>query len=206
MIFPLPIYILAGGRSSRFGSDKAMATIDGESLLARLIERLALVGSEVTVVSRRGERYSGINARCIEDEFDFRGPLAGVLRCLKDNVGDASPPWRLIVSCDLLDWHDVWLEKLQSDAEEADCRHREKKKSPLAIVFHHANAGWEPFPGLYHRELLPVVESLLEEEKRSMRQLLNDERSRTLAVEFGRLPKFRTANTREELKRWVEGE
>lgn len=204
MMRRLPVYILAGGRSSRFGSDKARATIDGKSMISRLIERLSGVATSVTVVSRRGEDYSECKARCIEDEFDFFGPLAGLSRALKDLVEnglEADGPWGLVVTCDLLEWHDVWLENLQSSADGAGMRL--EVDEPLATAFRDGEGRWQPFPGLYHRRLLPIIASLLANEQRAMKHLLEDGRSHARAVEMTGLPAVRTANTREELERWV---
>jgi molybdopterin-guanine dinucleotide biosynthesis protein A len=44
--------VLAGGRSSRFGSDKALAMLDDRTLLARAVERLASLCDAVVVVGR----------------------------------------------------------------------------------------------------------------------------------------------------------
>lgn len=44
--------VLAGGRARRFGSDKALAELDGQTLLARAVETLALWCNAVVVVGR----------------------------------------------------------------------------------------------------------------------------------------------------------
>src|SRR4029077_5743337 len=46
--------IIAGGRSSRFGSDKALATIDAESMLDRIRRKLSQQVDDVVVVGRGG--------------------------------------------------------------------------------------------------------------------------------------------------------
>lgn len=73
--------ILAGGRSSRFGSDKALVMWKGETLLAHAIARLrpqvqelAINGNEATL------EYTRHGIPIITDETaSFDGPLAGVL-------------------------------------------------------------------------------------------------------------------------------
>ena len=47
----VPVYILAGGRSSRFGHDKAMARLAGVPLLSRVGTLAAPFASRITVVA-----------------------------------------------------------------------------------------------------------------------------------------------------------
>lgn len=70
--------ILAGGRSSRFGSDKALATLDGRALIDRVIEALAPQVDALVVV---GRTHPGIV--CIPDRpAPDMGPLGGIAAAL----------------------------------------------------------------------------------------------------------------------------
>ncbi|WP_298395070.1 molybdenum cofactor guanylyltransferase [Sphingobium sp.] len=62
--------VLAGGRSSRFGSDKALALLDGKSLLDHAIAALASHVAEVVICGRDG----GLADRPHPD----MGPLGGL--------------------------------------------------------------------------------------------------------------------------------
>lgn len=64
--------VLAGGKSSRMGQDKAMLTIDGESLLDRAIRLLNATGANQVLVSRNNQPDT------LQDIFPFQGPLAGI--------------------------------------------------------------------------------------------------------------------------------
>jgi molybdopterin-guanine dinucleotide biosynthesis protein A len=79
--------VLAGGRSSRFGSDKLAAEIDGRRLLDRVIERLAEVSDEVLVVLAPGDERmlpGPIGAvRRVTDPELHGGPLVGLLAGLE---------------------------------------------------------------------------------------------------------------------------
>lgn len=44
--------VLAGGKSSRFGSDKALALLDGQTLIARAVNALSSLCDAVVVVGR----------------------------------------------------------------------------------------------------------------------------------------------------------
>lgn len=86
--------ILAGGLSSRFGSDKALFPIDGQPLALRISERLAEAGLEPVLVGRQARKL-GI-PEILEEERPSRHPLWGVA------AGLAAGP-ALFCPCDLPD-------------------------------------------------------------------------------------------------------
>lgn len=63
--------VLAGGRSSRMGEDKAMLRIDGRSLLERTVRALRDAGAERVAIS--GTRAGGI-----ADRWPGTGPVGGI--------------------------------------------------------------------------------------------------------------------------------
>ena len=69
---------LAGGRSERFGSDKALALFRGAPLLAAVVDALRAEFAEVLVVAKRAEPYGGLGARVILDRSALYTPLSGV--------------------------------------------------------------------------------------------------------------------------------
>jgi molybdopterin-guanine dinucleotide biosynthesis protein A len=74
--------VLAGGRSSRFGSDKLAARIDGVTILERAVRTLAGLSDDVIVVigpsSPEPELPGDLPHRFVRDREAFHGPLAGV--------------------------------------------------------------------------------------------------------------------------------
>ena len=74
--------MLAGGRSTRFGSDKLAAAFRGVPLLHHPVSRVAEVCQEVVVVlSPNGPEPTmpaGVNVRFTRDITDGEGPLAGL--------------------------------------------------------------------------------------------------------------------------------
>lgn len=70
--------ILAGGRSSRFGSDKAEALIDGRPMIALVAERLA---QQTDAVAICGREWGGL--ACLPDRpHPDLGPLGGLAAAL----------------------------------------------------------------------------------------------------------------------------
>ena len=70
--------ILAGGRSTRFGSDKALATLDGRALIDRVADAIAPQVDALVVVGRSHRSLPSISDRPAPD----LGPLGGIAAAL----------------------------------------------------------------------------------------------------------------------------
>ncbi len=91
--------VLAGGRSTRMGRDKALLEHNGQSQLARM---MTLLGDHVqrAFVSTSRRQSDEPERRCFEqivDRYDGMGPLAGILSAMEEYP---HADW-LVVACDL---------------------------------------------------------------------------------------------------------
>jgi len=155
----LPVYILAGGRSSRFGSDKARALIQGRPLLSHVAAMLEPVTTRITVVADRTGKYEDLGFRTIADHQPGLGPLGGLHAALGDLP--AGGDWLLLCSCDALMIRPDWLHALM---EACDDQHD-------AVAF--LGNYWQPMPALYCRRSLSTVDQCLATDGRSMNRLLD---------------------------------
>src|SRR5688572_6343729 len=80
--------VLAGGRSSRFGRDKALLELNGEPLLARAVRILAGVVDEVIVLGPADRADHASGARVIPDERPGDGPLPALVTALREMRGE----------------------------------------------------------------------------------------------------------------------
>lgn len=80
--------VLAGGRSSRFGRDKALLEIAGEPLLSRTVRLLARIAADVLVLGPPGRAALAPGARVIADERPGDGPLPALATALRAARGD----------------------------------------------------------------------------------------------------------------------
>jgi molybdenum cofactor guanylyltransferase len=90
--------ILAGGRSARFGSDKAWAQLRGRALLDWVSAAVAEVCDEIIVVKALGQELPATGARLatVEDFVEGTGPVAGMVAGLRA----VSTEYAFAVSCD----------------------------------------------------------------------------------------------------------
>jgi molybdopterin-guanine dinucleotide biosynthesis protein A len=82
--------VLAGGRSSRFGSSKLDALVDGRSLLANAIDGVTPASTEILVIAAPDAAPRlPVRATLVHDPVAFEGPLAGVaagLRAARESI------------------------------------------------------------------------------------------------------------------------
>jgi molybdopterin-guanine dinucleotide biosynthesis protein A len=127
-------YVLAGGASSRFGRDKALALLDGKTLLTRMCELLrGAIGNERVVAA--SANYEGHDAAIVPDQWPGEGPLGGIITALEDaQQQNPAVTHCLIVSCDMPFLNAGWLAYLCAQAA----------ASPAQITVPRSDHGVEP--------------------------------------------------------------
>jgi len=88
-------YVLAGGRSSRMGRDKALLELGGKPLVARAVEKLQRVCADVRVVS--GNDALADYAPLVGDVHPGCGPIGGIEAALLQS----SYEWNLFLAVDM---------------------------------------------------------------------------------------------------------
>lgn len=88
-------FVLAGGKSTRMGRDKAFLEMDGQTLLERAIAKARAVTEQVWIVGDQ-EKFSKFGP-VVGDTYHERGPLGGIHIALTNSVSE----WNLILAVDL---------------------------------------------------------------------------------------------------------
>ncbi len=149
--------LLAGGKSSRMGRDKAALPFQGTTLLEWQVQKLWGLGMEDIMLS--GSRREMAGLRTISDEFPERGPLGGLHACMKQ----ALHPHCLVLSVD------VPLVPPQALAELV----RVHLASGNSVTLLRHGEKWEPLIGVYQSGLYRAAESILQGEHTAVRRLLD---------------------------------
>ena len=181
----LTVQIMAGGKSSRMGTDKALVTLGGKTLLARAVDTWGDFGGE-TLLSVGPEHRKALaveNVRPVADVYPQRGPLGGL------HSGLAACTGRLLllaaVDCPFLTRE--LAEGLLEGIGAADACVYTLEGRP------------QPLFGLYRKSCLSAAEALLEAGENRMGLLLR--RVDTVYLPAHDPDPFRNLNTPEELER-----
>ena len=89
--------ILAGGKSSRMGTNKALLTIEGKTVIERIVDQLDQIVDEIIVVTNHFHDYEFLQLPMVEDKWKEMGPLAGIEAGLNASTTERN----LIVACDM---------------------------------------------------------------------------------------------------------
>jgi molybdopterin-guanine dinucleotide biosynthesis protein A len=171
-MFDIEGFILAGGASSRMGTDKAQLRLGGLTLVETVACALSAVARRVRVVSsRHGQELCGLGG-VVPDFYEDCGALGG----LHSALVHAEAPWVAVVSCDLPFVTGDLFGRLASFV----------KEGVEAVVPVQADGRVQPLCALYERRrCLEVVERLLREGERRPRALVAQ--ARTFLADFALL-------------------
>lgn len=144
--------VLAGGRSRRMGTDKALLVRDGRTQLESAFDLLAQVTVRQFVSTRSDQSDEAERGRFpqIVDRYDDIGPVAGILSAL-----EAFPErdW-LVVACDLPNLDALTLSQLVT----------ERSRTRPFTAYRSSHDGMpEPLCAIYRNDALPVIRKFVTE-------------------------------------------
>jgi molybdopterin-guanine dinucleotide biosynthesis protein A len=143
--------LLVGGASTRFGSPKALAPLDGETLAERAWRLLGDACDERIAVGKHADGL-GLPFELLDDGTDVRAPIAGVVAGLHAATYDIA----VVIPVDMPRLTPAALHEL-ADA----CR--DVAVPPTG-----------PLPGAYRRTALPALERALAAGELSLRDAIRD--------------------------------
>ena len=95
---PFTIAIIAGGQSSRMGTDKSFVPLRGKPLIEHLLARIASLGQDETIlVTNRPDEYAHLDLPMFTDVLPGKGALGGIYTA----VHASQSPYTLALACDM---------------------------------------------------------------------------------------------------------
>lgn len=176
--------VLAGGKSSRMGSDKGLLKLKDKTYVELVIDAMRPLVNEIIIVSNK-EDYDQFRYQRIEDDIKDSGPLAGLYSGLKNS----KTKYNLVLSCDIPMITTKILEKLI-----------ETNYNNYDVVQIESNNKTMPLIAMYKKQCMHKCIDLLQQGERRLRVAVNQFNTKTVLIdsEFDQLVK--NLNTKEDLK------
>jgi len=176
--------ILAGGKSSRMGSDKALLKINNTTFIEKIIDVMQPYVDEIIIISDNSN-HDRFNIRREEDFIKDAGPLAGLLTGMyyakHENI--------LALSCDIPMISKKVIETLISQADDAfEVNQIESEGKTMPLIAIYKKSCWYPIYRLLQngeRRLRVAVENfkvktiLLNKEDKSLVTNINTKQQLT---------------------------
>ena len=176
---PISAFILIGGKSERFGSEKWRANINGKSVLDRIWDG-CMYFEERIVIGK--EKPKDFKKPFICDQLEIQAPINGLYTAIQHAEDD----WIQLVSCDLpLIDADVFQILWNTKTQESDA------VIPLTNNRHQVTCA------LYHKRILNYLESAIYENDFSLLSLIKN--LKITKVNFNSDKRFWNMNTKKNL-------
>jgi molybdenum cofactor guanylyltransferase len=164
--------VLAGGRSSRMGSPKALLRFDDEPAIVHIVAALRRLFPEVVVVAAPGQELPSMPVTVVRDEVAYQGPVGGISYGLAAASGEVC----FVTSCDSVFLSASLISHLVSRITGHD------------VVVPHWQGRLQPLHAVYRRSVLPLLEAQLA--RNELRPVYLFDKVRTLTIDEDEIRRF----------------
>jgi len=159
--------IMAGGKSSRMGTNKALLKIDGKTVIERIADELQKCVDEIIVVTNHFDDYRFLGYPMVEDIYKEMGPMGGIHAGLLASTTEKN----LVVACDMpfisADLGRFLLTQLDN----------------YQVVVPEIEDQFHPLFAGYKKELAPIIEEALKENQLRIRYFFKQLKTKTIYLE-----------------------
>lgn len=181
--------VLAGGKSSRMGKDKAMCNFRDKPLVEYAIEALEPFCGEILLSTNLTGGYEKYGFALVNDDLKEIGPMGGIYSCLKKS----KTKHNFVLSCDTpfigKDLVKFIIDNISNDFDIV---------API-----HQNSLLEPLCAYYNISVLPELKTFIERRDFKLMGLLKSLRLKQLVIDnnlgFYNQKLFNNLNTSEDL-------
>jgi molybdenum cofactor guanylyltransferase len=180
--------VLAGGRSTRMGTNKALLEFDGIRLIERLVRTIRPLFREIAIVANDPETYAYLGVPIWADRIPGKGSLGGIYTA----VYHSTFPQTFCIACDMPFPNPTVIAYLRDLASGYD------------VVVPRTADGYQPLHAFYSQTCLPPMEAMIYADRLKIDRLFPAVRLRTVEENELRpmdpsLLCFVNVNTQEEL-------
>jgi molybdopterin-guanine dinucleotide biosynthesis protein A len=139
-------FVLAGGKSTRMGADKALLDFDGQTLLEHALARASEVSERVCIVG--DPKKFGTYGETLEDRYPNCGPLGGIQAALASTATELN----LVLGVDLPFIEGAFLKHLLSRARAVQA----------TVTVPRGGRGFQPLCAVYAKDFAEVARASLQ--------------------------------------------
>ncbi len=159
--------VLAGGENRRMGVDKAFLKINGIPMVEHILRTFKGIFDEIIIVTNAPRQYTAYDVMVVTDAFDKRGPLTGIYSGLLSTKDE----YNFVVACDMPFLSAGLISYMMGLTTGYD------------VVLPRIGTLLEPLHAVYHRGLLPLIESRIQKDARQIRKIFVKSRVRYVTEE-----------------------
>ena len=176
--------ILAGGKSSRMGTDKGFLLLNEKPFMQYSIDALKPLVSEIIIVSDNAD-YDVFGLKRINDITKNAGPVAGISAGLEASSTECN----LILSCDIPLINSEILQKLIDNIDDTS-----------QIIQIESRGKSMPLIALYKKQVTKTFNTFLQANERRLRVAIKSCISKNIVLEKKNEFSTMNVNTQDELK------
>lgn len=178
--------ILAGGNSSRFGTDKTQYLLNGKRLINYSIELLLPVCNEIIISTNKPDDFKNDGYQTVVDRFVNCGPLGGIFSSLVKSNSEHN----LIIGCDMPNLCTDLFRRILDNKNEFD----------VVMPVHHGNI--ETMASYFNKTVLNTLEYAILNKKYKITDAITGLKTNFLDIshfEFYNNELFKNINYKEDL-------
>ena len=176
--------ILAGGKSSRMGTDKGFLMLNELSFMARIIKVIKPLVDEIIIVSN-DKKYDVFGLNRVDDIIENSGPLAGIYSGLYHSKSEDN----LVLSCDVPLINFSVLKLLIHGVDDQS-----------EVVQLESNGETMPLIAMYKRDCSHLILKLLQNNEFRLRYAVDQFKTKTIELSNELRAYVENVNTPEQLK------
>ena len=143
----IAVGVLAGGKSTRMGENKALLQINGKRFLNQICGELGDFSQVIISAARKGD-YEDLGLDVVYDEHQDIGPIEGIYQVLSH----AQEEYVFICAAD--------MPFITKNSIEVLCNKVDKNTD--GVVFYDKNNKLYPLGAIYSKNVLPIIEEMIE--------------------------------------------
>ncbi|TCI85019.1 molybdenum cofactor guanylyltransferase [Tenacibaculum sp. M341] len=180
--------VLAGGKSSRMGTDKGLLLFQNTPFVQHSINALDCLVSDILLVSNN-VAYDVFKVKRVQDSVVDFGPVAGIYAGLSASL----TPYNIVLSCDIPLIQTVILEKLLNAVD---------KTSEVILI--ESDGRKMPLIALYKKECMFQFKDAIEAKEHKLQKVLGKLKVKSVLLTKEEEELVTNVNTKEELNAIID--